>query len=384
MSQVEVRFTTKLGDDFLIPDDPYVIDSSLVRLGLSRLINDLLSLTAPVPFDFLIDGKFLRSTLAQLYEEKSLSSETTITLEYVKALTEPSSQDVTSQKEWISSIAVLSETCHVAANMAGCVSTYLNVNLAHQSTESSQPLTSLSATSEFIVSASKDGHLYMHSVADGSLLATCVTESNLSLQSVSVSPDQSLIVAGDFSGRLFLWNAQTGGREAALPRSQFKDQHSQAVTGVCWLSNTQVLTSSLDCTLAVWDIVTCTRLRFYPAGRAVTALHSLGNVVVTGHDDGRVVFWDMKPSSIDVSCAFKSHTRQVTAVAINPVRHHEVASVAQDGCLKIADSRSPQSVLQSSLVGDDKNKLFAVSWQDGRSLFTGGSDGIIRRHVFST
>jgi ribosome biogenesis protein len=50
----------------------------------------MLATAAPVPFDFLINGSFLRSTIQEYMAANGIQAETTLTLQYVRATLPPS------------------------------------------------------------------------------------------------------------------------------------------------------------------------------------------------------------------------------------------------------------------------------------------------------
>lgn len=82
------------------------------RLGLSRVLNSesMLDTPQPVPFDFLINGTFLTSTLEDYLEKNGLSFETNITLQYVRSLIPPKYEASFEHDDWVSAVDVLSAT----------------------------------------------------------------------------------------------------------------------------------------------------------------------------------------------------------------------------------------------------------------------------------
>lgn len=54
--KIQIMFVTKL-TDLVVPQTPFEVPARFARLGLSEVINHLLRLEAPVPFDFLINGE---------------------------------------------------------------------------------------------------------------------------------------------------------------------------------------------------------------------------------------------------------------------------------------------------------------------------------------
>lgn len=58
-----VMFTTQT--PYPLPPQKFMIPGSWKRYQLSKLVNKALSLTNPVPFDFLVRGEILRSSLGE-------------------------------------------------------------------------------------------------------------------------------------------------------------------------------------------------------------------------------------------------------------------------------------------------------------------------------
>lgn len=62
--EVQIRFVTKLPIE--LPDHQFAVPDNLARYGLSEIINHLLGQQdreSVRPYDFLIEGQFLRSDL---------------------------------------------------------------------------------------------------------------------------------------------------------------------------------------------------------------------------------------------------------------------------------------------------------------------------------
>ena len=65
-----IVFTTQT--TYLLPAQKFMIPTTWKRYQLSQLVNKALSLTVPVPFDFLVRGEILRGTLAEWCHEKGV------------------------------------------------------------------------------------------------------------------------------------------------------------------------------------------------------------------------------------------------------------------------------------------------------------------------
>jgi len=114
-SQIKIRFFTREKDESLqVQDTPMYVPIQLKRYGLSEIVNHLLSTersdedVATTPFDFLIDGQLLRSSLDDYLVKNGLSSEVSLDIEYTRAVLPPSYLSSFSNEDWISSIDVTS------------------------------------------------------------------------------------------------------------------------------------------------------------------------------------------------------------------------------------------------------------------------------------
>jgi NLE (NUC135) domain len=67
-----VQVILKTQTSYQIPAEPYMLPIAFRRYHLSQLINQVLSLPTPVPFDFIINGEILSSTLGDWCVEKNL------------------------------------------------------------------------------------------------------------------------------------------------------------------------------------------------------------------------------------------------------------------------------------------------------------------------
>ncbi len=64
----------------------------------------------PIPFEFLINGTFLRTSIDEYLTANGISSETTLAVEYVRAIIPPLYLASFEHDDWVSSVDVLSET----------------------------------------------------------------------------------------------------------------------------------------------------------------------------------------------------------------------------------------------------------------------------------
>ena len=65
-----VVFTTQT--PYALPTQKFMIPSTWKRYQLSQLINKALTLSSPVPFDFIVRGEILRGTLSEWCQQKGV------------------------------------------------------------------------------------------------------------------------------------------------------------------------------------------------------------------------------------------------------------------------------------------------------------------------
>ncbi|RKU42450.1 ribosome bioproteinsis protein ytm1 [Coniochaeta pulveracea] len=112
-AQVKVIFTTTEAD-LQLPESKsqLLVPADIRRYGLSRILNSesMLATPNPIPFDFLVNGTFLTTTLEDYLKENGLSLETNVTLQYVRSLIPPVYQASFEHDDWVSAVDVLSQT----------------------------------------------------------------------------------------------------------------------------------------------------------------------------------------------------------------------------------------------------------------------------------
>lgn len=68
----------------------------------------MLATPSPIPFDFLVDGSFLRTSIEDYLKARGLSSESALTVQYVRSLVPPVYQASFQHDDWVSAVDVLS------------------------------------------------------------------------------------------------------------------------------------------------------------------------------------------------------------------------------------------------------------------------------------
>lgn len=114
--QLRVRLVTR-DTDYAVSDAPILVPVALKRYGLSEVVNQLLQQQREadeendeeykhVPFEFLVDGELLRSSLDDTLTAKGLSTEAVLTLEYTRAVLPPSYLASYSHPDWVAAVDI--------------------------------------------------------------------------------------------------------------------------------------------------------------------------------------------------------------------------------------------------------------------------------------
>lgn len=440
-----VSFFTKLPAQYQVPEEELVVPTNLSRYGLSEVVNRLISLDKPVPFDFLVDGEFLRSSVAQHIESRKLSSEKVLRLEYVFALTEPEQKTVDEAPDWIAAITTLQtfpSQWFAAVSYDGTVRVFEGSETRHTARLADSGLAGLAAwplasgRGSYLAAAGQDGILRCCSltygekkagVATGPISSLCAAQRNQALDAVAIHEDGSLLASAGWDHDVFVWNAEpelfgepepnaksgskrksASSAEVNPPKFALKG-HSQVVTCLHFGSKARfpytLLSSSWDCSVRVWDIAAASCVCNWPVARAVTSFSLNSNLppqLVTTHEDGHVSLWDIRAAphgtvsgamSLDATAGLPlasaqiPHKRLASQAVWCPEDANRIASVGHDGQLCILDPRSPKMPLVSIQVGKagpTPTKLLCAAWLSREDLAVGGSDGKVVRVSLSS
>ncbi|EPQ31180.1 uncharacterized protein PFL1_01368 [Pseudozyma flocculosa PF-1] len=121
VTTVPITLTTSL-HSLAIPSGPYIVPTDWRRTHLSTLVNKLLQSTnalgfddhdhdaqqdaaaRSIPFDFIVDGQLLRTSLHEYLESVGLTSESTLQIEYVRSTLPPTFVSAFEQDDWVASV----------------------------------------------------------------------------------------------------------------------------------------------------------------------------------------------------------------------------------------------------------------------------------------
>ncbi|KAJ1665719.1 ribosome biogenesis protein ytm1 [Coemansia sp. RSA 1813] len=420
-AQVQIRLVAKQ-PEHAVPDAPIVVPQQLQRYGLSEIVNHLLGTETPVPFDFLVDGQFLRESIASYLKTKNLSAENILTLEYVESMLPPTEIASYSHDDWISSVAASSASRFVVGSYDSVIRVWNaqgeceNELRAHQSAVKSVTATRDSGRKgkiEFI-SGSQDQTAIAWGLKEKELRPLYIARGHTgSIEAVAINPSKTHFVTGSTDATIRFWSL-------AVPKQSEADQiasgeaepsskkqkkanvniktkaaigtlsgHVGPVTGVCFNGDqeSQIFSGGWDHSMRTWDVASGVNLTTSLCDKVVldVAYSTQSRLVATGHADRALRLWDPRSQdSTVVKLRLSSHRGFVTGVAWAPSSAYMLASASHDSTVKVWDirSRTPLYTVHATNDEDKGKKLLALDWHKSR-LLAGGEGKSLRIHAFS-
>ena len=403
-SQVRIRLTTQNPRFSLADSAPILVPTSFRRLALSSLVNNLLDHEHPVPFDFIIRGAYLRTTLEDILTEKGISSETVIEAEYTPAQKPPRYVASFEHDDWVSAVDVLpgAQTANgqpriVSASYDGRLRVW---NTSSQVLATSPPKnagghSSFVKTTKFIsptllISGGFDrvARLWKYEEDNDSLSAAITPQLELyghssTIDSIAVHAPSNRFLTASADHSIGLWSTRKSDAPAApedlLPKTLRENgkrrklnpavsvsqrgplsmlrQHSQQVSGVMFDSkdSTVAYSSSWDQTMRTWDLVTSTVVDTRTTNQALFAIEQMPelSLVVTGTAGREIKMIDPRASAAAVTAmSLRGHKNSVVALARDPSSsgEHSLVSGSHDGTCRIWDLRNVKQGKDGTVV----------------------------------
>ncbi|TYZ68903.1 hypothetical protein PybrP1_010972 [[Pythium] brassicae (nom. inval.)] len=402
-AQVRVKFVTK-DAAIRVTETPFAVPARLNRQGLSQVVNHLLNLPVPRPFDFLVDGQFLRTSLEKYLLQHGASEEALLTLEYVEALPEPEKQREANHPDWVSAVAA----AHTGLVVTGCYDGHVRVHDAagecvaalkahHGAVKAVSVQRVPEKKREFVIATSgKDqtGQLWLFDAAKKRISALAAFTGHLnSVDAVALRVTGEQALTGSWDNTVRVWDtkaavsaAAAGDDNDAQPKKKQKSSasgasavsfrqleaevvlvgHTSFVTGVAFHPQHEhlVVSGASDRSVRVWDLTTHSCAQTLTGNRAITDISvNADGLVLSAHPDHCVRLWDPRASQAGESLVqrtFSSHKEWVSAVEWHPTRATLFASASYDGSVKVWDARS--SVPLHTLAAHD-GKALDVAWR---------------------
>ncbi|KAL8843607.1 MAG: hypothetical protein Q9170_000111 [Blastenia crenularia] len=406
-SQVRIQLTTSQSD-IALPEKtgPILVSTNFRRYTLSSLVNTILEKEKPIPFDFLINGALLRSSLDDYLTQHGISAETTLYLEYVKAAIPPVHLASFEHDDWVSSVDVLSSASAtgvlrkdvnmqkpgheriLSASYDGLLRIWnksSQITAISPSAEEGGHVSSVKAakfiSSSHIASSGTDRTVRVWKYRDTSDDSPASISPQIELYGHKASVDElavhqssSRILSASADHSIGIWSTKKSDApsapESCLPSHAFRGSkrrkigpsvstpqrgplallksHSAPVSSVIFAptDSTVAYSGSWDHALKTWDLPTSTAVDTRSTSHSLLSLAALPtlNLVAAGTSARHITLIDPRASATNiVAMTLRGHTNAVVSLATDPNSTYSLSSGSHDGTCRVWDVRSTKT-----------------------------------------
>ncbi|KAF8907533.1 WD40-repeat-containing domain protein [Mucidula mucida] len=330
-----------------------MIPASWKRYHLSQLINKALSLSIPVPFDFLVKQEVLTTTLGEWCAENDVSEET-LEIEYIESILPPQKMSDLPHEEWVSSVSCELQGIFLTASYDGSVRAfdYSRKELI------AAPLHSAPITSFCVVSSDAD--------AESHVIATASHDLTAQLTRLNITGNQSLSQACICTSDLCIWDTTVPSTDE-VPEESFDGERKKR----------RKLDASADKPKRKAPIGV---LKSH-SGRVSRVLFGQGNAAHSCGFDSTIRTWDVENEicTSTIRCGYwrpsLMHAATPSCLATAPSSPNQLVSGAYDGIVRMWDVRSTKMAMASFKAWEGKKKILSVDWHRGL-VGVGGEGGL--------
>ncbi|XP_072397302.1 ribosome biogenesis protein WDR12 homolog [Diabrotica undecimpunctata] len=405
--QLQIRLITKQ-EIYAVPDLPLSVPQAINSNSLNELLNQLLKesnpdFLKPKDFDFLAIGELLRQPLIDHLQERNVSTETTVEVEYLERTPAPEPKDSLLHDDWVCGIETSDKWI-----LTGCYDNSVNIWSTHGKIITSlkehrnvvKAVTWVDKTdpSKGFISVSHDltGLMWSFEPGTDNVVPQAVLRGHeRGIDSVGVSPNSLKIATGGWDTNLKLWSTSieeerseplqkrsksSNNLVTKTPLSTLKG-HKETISAVNWIDNYIVSTVSMDHTIKFWDAELCGIKNEVVGQKAYlsSSWSPLSNTLLASSADRHIRLYD--PRSTEGSLCkttFTSHTLWVSSVMWSNYDQHLFLSGGYDSAVKMWDTRSPKAPLYN--LQGHQGQVLKVDWSNRKYMVSGGSDNSV--HIF--
>ncbi|KAH7032995.1 WD40-repeat-containing domain protein [Microdochium trichocladiopsis] len=420
--QVLIHFTTSAAD-LQLPEEQrqLLVPSDIRRYGLSKILNSesMLDTAQTIPFDFLINGQFLRTSLEDYFKENGLSFESTITLEYVRSLLPPTYQASFEHEDWVSSVDTLSQNSRagiwsgdklvpgqdrvLSASYDGLLriwnssgSVIATSPSGSQGGHSASIKTAKFLSSSQIASAGLDRtvRLWKYNEADDHLSGTLKPTLELyghkaCVESIDVHTPTGRILSAGADGCVGLWTTSKSSAPAApaelLPGANatkkrkvatsvapqrgalsLNQHHSSPVSAAIFHphDSSVAYSASQDHTIKTLDLTTSLVVTTLTTAHPLLSLCSVSGkngLLAAGTSARHITLIDPRVSAATTSVlTLRGHRNMVTSISASPEDDHSLVSASHDGTCRVWDLRSVRTGTAAEGQGSVGESVYVI------------------------
>jgi len=390
----------------------------------------------PIPLEFLINGSYLRTSIDEYLTTNGISAESTLAVEYVRALIPPLYVASFEHDDWVSSVdiqpgheRILSGSYDGFLRMWNSSSQVLATSPgAAQGGHQSSILSAKFVSPTQLASSGLDRTIRLWTYTEeDDFSGTVMPQLELyghkgAVESISVHAPSNRILSASADHSVGFWSTRKSeGTEAPAtllpsaaagsskrrklnsalhvpqrgPLAQMK-QHSGPVSEAIFDSKDSTVgySTSWDHTVRTWDLVTSALVDTRTTSHALLSLIQLPelHLLAAGTSARHITLVDPRASATTVSAmTLRGHTNAVVALARDPDSEYGLVSGSHDGTCRIWDVRSTKkgkdgvvgesiySIERESAKGEKRVagegiKVFGVCWDRKIGIVSASED----------
>ncbi|KDQ15284.1 hypothetical protein BOTBODRAFT_31942 [Botryobasidium botryosum FD-172 SS1] len=410
---------------YVIPAEKYMVPTTWRRFHLSQLINKVLALPTPVPFDFIANGEMISDSLGEWCDKNKHGEEETLEIEYVQSVMPPQHMSSLPHPDWVSSISCRIPGHFLTGSYDSVVRLYDNrQELVHAISGHTGPVSSVAfvsgTDSMLIASASYDttARLTLLDEADGPKPLASLHLHTAAVSSVTSNPAGSHLLTAGWDSLIGLWTTDVpSSHEIPIdsvllpstdlgPRKRRKlasqptsvddvkrkapsavlKSHTARVSKAIWSSvesqKEKAWSCGWDCTWRSWDVEigVCSGTTTAPEKVLLDmAITSDARTLAIASADRTVLLYSTTASS-NPTPSHLVHPAPPTSVSTHPTSSHHIISGAQDGIVRMWDVRSTKAAVanfkREDEAGNKAGRVLAVDWAKDELVGIAGEKGV--------
>ncbi|KAG6377975.1 WD40-repeat-containing domain protein [Boletus reticuloceps] len=379
-----------------------------------------LSLAKPIPFDFLVRGSILRTSLGECRAENGITEEDTLEIEYLESVLPPQRMTTLPHEDWVSSISCRISQHFLTASYDGHIRLFDYAQKLVQDVPAHQaPVTSVcvvpssTSTDEYVLVAS-GSHDLTASLTRVSLVPD-VLSSSQTLASLHLHTSPLSSITSDHTGSHLLtaswdhligfWYTTIPTRDEVAPTSDptFSDRkngsHMARVSKADFApgSNQRAYSCGFDSTVQTWDVELgmCTDTITVPERPMLDlAVTPDGHTVLASSTDLTVSIFDLRSPSLASTTGTLLHPATPSCL-VHPIANAsetlspsptsnapQVLTGAYDGIARLwisEASRVPFANIKDGMGLQKKNSEHRLGWRGRWRCWGGWCRGVARR-----